>query len=203
MTKKFLILTCLFIFVFSFTNAEAQIKDDVTLWTINLGFLETQSAATENNLFTYGLNTTFERMVSDSKFAFGANLGYSWSEDSYDITLDTKSWQSYKTLSIYLTSKYYFTPNNNWTPYIGFGFGFQSTGVDFAVSGLMDIDNDDVFVGTRSLTSLSIAIPLGINAFVSDNVYLGFNFTPFWLDKSFYKDKWYWVFNMGVGFQLD
>ena len=203
MFKKLMILTCLFVFAFSITNVEAQIKDDVTLWTINLGFLETQSAATENNLFTYGLNTTFERMVSDSKFAFGANLGYSWSEDSYDITLDTKSWQSYKTLSIYLTSKYYFTPSKNWTPYVGFGFGFQSTGVDFAVSGLMDIDNDDVFVGTRSLTSLSVAIPLGLNAFVSENVYLGFNFTPYWLDKSFYKDKWYWVFNMGMGFQLD
>ena len=203
MTKNFLILTCLFVFVFSFSNAEAQIRDDVTLWTINLGFLETQSASTENNLFTYGLNTTFERMVSDSKFAFGANLGYSWSEDSYNITLDTKSWQSYKTLSIYLTSKYYFTPDKNWTPYLGFGFGFQSTSVDFAISGVDPEEYDDIITGTRSLTSLSMAFPLGINAFVSDNVYLGFNFTPFWLDKSFYKDKWYWVFNMGVGFQLN
>ena len=201
--KKWAIYTVLVIFVFNYGNAEAQIKEDVTLWTINLGFLETQSAATENNLFTYGLNTTFERMITDSKFALGVQFGYSWSEDSYNISLNRQSWQSYKSLGVYLTGKYYFTPRRNWTPYIGLGFGFQSTGVDYAVSGVGVGEDENAIVGARSLTGLSIAFPLGINAFVSDNVYLGFNFTPFWMDQSFYKDNWYWVFNMGVGFQLD
>ncbi len=193
----------LMLFVFNIGSSSAQLQDDAYLWTLNLGFSQVKNSTTDNSLDAYSFNTTIEKLIGNSGFSVGMNMSFLWADDAYAISQDAKAWLNLKSLAWYLTGKYYFITSGLWTPYVGLGLGVHTNYQEYALSGFYTIEDPNVILGTRSISSFALAGAVGINAFVSPEVYLGFNVVPVWLENSFYDSDLNWIFNLGIGFQFD
>lgn len=203
MFKHTTTLVVLLLLVFSIGTSYAQLKNDANLWTLNLGFSQVKNSTTENSLDAYSFNTTFEKLIGNSGFSVGMNMSYLWADDAYVISPDANAWVNLKSFAWYLTGKYYFNRSGLWTPYVGLGLGVHTNYQEVALSGVFTIQDPDVYLGNIAVSSFAVAGAVGINAFVSPDVYIGFNVAPVWLENSFYNSDLNWIFNLGVGFQFD
>ena len=202
MSKRLSVALFTLMLLVLFVNpGQAQLEQGAYLWTLNLGYLPLKNAETVNSLDGYGLNTTFEKLIQNSGFALGFNLGVYWTQDEIFITPDMTGVQSFRSNSIYGTLKYMFFTSSNWSPYVGLGVGVQTTVKDVAVKGLYVVQ-DNVVVGSQAKTGFVVAAPLGVNYFIDAKTFVGLNVLPLWAEDSFYEQELNWMFNLSLGFQF-
>jgi hypothetical protein len=192
-----------FFFLVGINTSYSQVRDNSTLWTINLGWGQVKNETLDQNIDAYSFNTTVEQMIPSSDFSLGANLGWFSTAEVLRVSEDARTWETYSTTSFFVTGKYHFQRNAQWVPYIGLGLGFHVSKVEYAISGVLDLPNIDGIVGTRSIGSFAMAGALGINLMASETVFLGFNFAPIWYKDTYYKDNFYYLINLSLGFQFD
>jgi hypothetical protein len=187
----------------SIGSSFAQLKDDALLWTLNLGYGKVKNVTLDENIPNWSFNTTLEHLLKNSDISIGFNLGWSSTNEVLSISSVSKSWETYSTKMLLFTGKYHFNRSNDWVPYLGLGLGIHNSTVDFAFSGTMPTEPIDTIIGSRSRGGVAAAASVGINVYSSETLFAGANFTPVWMENSYYKDNWFWMVNFGLGFQFN
>ena len=203
MYHKVICKILLFVLVFSISVSFAQVKDEAILWTLNLGIGQVKNATLDDKIDMWSFNTTVEQVIFMSDISVGANLGWMSTSEVLSVSNDYKTWETYSTTSLLITGKYHFNRTAEWVPYVGLGAGFHVTKVEYAISGFQALENLDGITGSRSIGSLALAGTVGINAIPAKSVFIGLNITPIWMNHTYYKDKLFWMVNLGLGFQFE
>jgi hypothetical protein len=192
------------ILMFSVNSAFAQLESGSLLWTLNFGYVPLKNTNTGNTLDGWTFNSTIEKQIQDGSWAIGMNLAFFGSQDEALVSPDLKAAQSISSVAVYGTLKYLIVTSSNWSPYLGLGLGVHNSTRDYAVSGIFTIaDSENLIVGTESVNSFAVAVPVGVNYFAGSNVFLGLNATPIWTEKSFYDSDVNWLLNFSLGFQFN
>jgi hypothetical protein len=179
----------------------AQLKSDSWLWTLNIGFTNVKSSLTNESLNGYTFNSTIERRVNNSQFAYGFNLAFLSADDELIVsTGGEKVYYSISSTAVFLTAKYFFTKTEV-VPYVGLGLGLNFATNDRAATGFY-IAQPTAVAGSSSLSSFALALPVGVNWFLDKQFFIGANVVPIWTEKTFFEDKFNFLFNFSLGFQF-
>ena len=193
-------LSIFFIFLISGVTS-AQVKPDSFLWTLNLGYTSVKSSLTNESLNGYTFNSTIEKHVNNSQWAYGLNIAFISANDEFILSSGgEKIYYSVSSTAVFLTAKYFFTKTEI-VPYIGFGLGVNFATNDRAATGFYVVQPTAV-AGSSSLTSVALALPLGVNWFFEKQVFIGINVVPMWADKTFFDSEFTFLINLSLGFQF-
>ena len=183
------------IILFSAVSVFGQLKDDSALFTLNLGFAPITNPDSENSVTAYGVNGTFEKFLSGSRLALGVNVGFMGANDSYLKDSEDRR-VNLTTTSVGFTSKYLWGSGQT-VPYIGLGIGLHWSYVTGTASGVGVAANID-----KSSSGISVNVPLGINFFLSEKAFVGFNVMGMFIENSQFDNDLNFGFNLSVGFQM-
>lgn len=200
--KKILLITLFAITLFSFSSSSAQIKTEATVLTLNLGIVSLSDLDTGADITGYSFNTTLEKYYRNTGWSFGMNIGFNRGEDVVTTSASVKTYSTLKSTTLFITGKYSFQKSSNIIPYIGIGFGWSFSNKETAFTDLISVGGPSSGYYETSLTGYMIAAPLGVNFYLSPEVFLGLNIAPFYSENSFYKDDFNWAFNFSLGFQF-
>ena len=201
--KNFLTIASLSIFlIFSFAGVtSAQVKPDSFLWTLNLGYTSVKSSLTDQSLNGFTFNSTIEKHIRNTQWALGFNLAFISADDELILSSGgEKIYYSVRSTALFLTAKYFFTKTEI-VPYIGLGLGVNFATNDRAATGFYVVQPTTV-AGSSSLTSMALALPLGVNWFLEKQVFIGINVVPMWAEKTFFEDEFTFLINLSLGFQF-
>jgi len=201
--KNFLRIVSLSIFLIFLISGVtfAQLKSDSWLWTLNIGFTNVKSSLTNESLNGYSFNSTIEKHVRNGQWAYGLNLAFLTADDQLIVsTGGEKVYYSVSSTAVFLTAKYFFTKTEI-VPYIGLGLGVNFAKNDRAATGFYVVQPSAV-AASSSLTGLALALPVGINWFLDKQFFIGANVVPTWTEKTFFEDKFNFLFNFSLGFQF-
>jgi hypothetical protein len=202
MYKKVILISVLMICLCYSGPSFAQIEDDAYLWALNVGWAPVTNKISTNSLNGWSGGTTLEKMLSNSNWAIGFNLTFIGASDEYKIQ-DVHVAQSFEGVGLYIGFKHYVRSLGSWVPYLGLAAGVNFSDRYTTSTGFYTIEGENVYIGSEKLNSFALAVPLGLNWFVSQKVYLGLNFTAVWADKTFYKSNVNSVLNLALGFHID
>jgi len=179
----------------------AQVKPDSWLWTLNLGYTSVKSNLTNESLNGYTFNSTIEKHVNNSQWAYGLNIAFLSANDELILSSGgEKIYYSVSSTALFLTAKYFFTKTEI-VPYIGLGLGVNFATNDRAATGFYAVQPSAV-AGSSSLTSVALALPLGVNWFLEKQVFIGINVVPMWADRTFFESEFTFLINFSLGFQF-
>ena len=201
--KNFLSIAALSIFLIFLISGttSAQLKSDGLLWTLNIGFTSVKSSLTKESLNGYTFNSTIEKQIRNTQWALGFNLAFISADDELILSSGgEKIYYSVSSTALFLTAKYFFTKTEI-APYIGLGLGLNFASNDRAATGFYTI-NPTAVGGSSSLTSVALAVPLGVNWFLNKQFFLGINVVPIWAEKTFFDSEFTFLLNLSLGFQF-
>jgi len=201
--KNFLRIASLSIFLIYLISGVtfAQLKSDSWLWTLNIGFTNVKSSLTNESINGYSFNSTIERRVNNSQFAYGFNLTFLSADDELVVsTGGEKVYYSVSSTAVFLTAKYFFTKTEV-VPYVGLGLGINFATNDRAATGFY-IAQPTAVAGSSSLSSVALALPVGVNWFLNKQFFIGANVVPIWTEKTFFEEKFNFLINFSLGFQF-
>jgi len=131
----------------------------------------------------------------------GLNLAFISADDELILSSGgEKIYYSVSSTALFLTAKYFFTKTEI-VPYIGLGLGVNFATNDRAATGFYVVQPTAV-AGSSSLTSMALALPLGVNWFLEKQVFIGINVVPMWADKTFFESEFTFLINFSLGFQF-
>ena len=203
MKKILLSIVTLFLLFIFVQPASAQLKKNSWLWTLNVGYVPLTSELTNNSIDGWTGSTTVEKLIGQSNWSIGMNFAFFNAEDNNANIDAVEMKQSYSTYSIYLGTKYFVTGMDKWVPYFGLSLGVNQNSRYTTISGTPTTLNSDVVSGTEHKSSYAFAAPIGVNWFVSDEVYLGLNLTSIWNDDTYFTSAVNLLMNLSVGFQIN
>ena len=202
MSKMVFIILTTVLLLFVTGTTQAQIQEESYLWTLNVGFAQVRTPLSANDLDGYSFNTTLEKTLDTPNWALGMNIAFYEASDEYSLQ-GVEINQSFSSSFIFLTGKYLISSMGRWVPYIGLGVGVHFGKRYTVANGVLTIDGDRIISGNTSQNSFALATPIGVNFFASETVYIGLNMTGLWMDKSYFRDDFMMVWNLGLGFQID
>jgi len=203
MQHKMMLSIVLLTIIISSGPLSAQIEDRSYLWSLNVGFATNLTNPVSGNALSGGSgSTTLEKMIGESNWSMGFNFAFFDAFDEFSIN-NANIAQSFSSYSLYVGTKYYIRSMGRWIPYFGLSIGVHfsdryTSGTDFLTVG-----DEKVYSGKESRTSLAFAVPVGVNYFLSEEVYLGANLTSIWMDETFFKSKVNLLINLALGFQIN
>jgi len=183
------------ILLFSAVSVFGQLKDDSSLFTLNMGFAPVTNPDSENDVTAYGVNGTYEKFLSGSRLALGVNVGFMGGNDSYIKDTENRV-VNLTTTSVNFTSKYLWGSGQT-VPFIGLGIGLHWSYVSGTAAGVGVASNID-----KSSSGISVNVPLGINFFLSEKTFIGFNVVGMFIESSQFEDDLNFALNLSVGFQM-
>ena len=92
---------------------------------------------------------------------------------------------------------------DKWVPYFGLSLGVHQSTRYTTISGTIATPTSDVVSGSELKSSYAFAAPIGVNWFISDEVFVGLNLTSIWNDESYFKSDVNLLMNLSVGFQIN
>ena len=205
--KKLLIVS--FVIVLALSSLSfAQLKDNVWQLSVPTRYATVRNAVTGNALQGWTGGMTVEKFLEDSNFSFGANFSFYRSEqDVFQLTFDGATFEKRQSISssiLFLTAKYSNRTSEVWVPYIGLGLGINSATKDYSIRNISNPDNPHSADGGReSFSSFALAMPIGLNSYFSDSIFLGASATPVYSAETFADSKLNWAFSLVLGFQID
>jgi len=167
-----------------------------------VGFANLTNPVSTNSISAWSGSTTLERMVGSSDWSFGFNFAFFEAFDEFKIE-DANVAQSFSSYSLYLGTKYYVRSMGRWVPYIGFGLGVHWSDRYTSGTGFVKVDDENVYSGKQNRTSLALGVPVGINYFLSEEVFLGANLTSIWMEESYFKSSVNLLINLSLGFHIN
>lgn len=200
--KKLSLILLLSTLILNYSTTFAQIKSEAIVWTLNLGITSLSNSETDTDIQGYSFNTTLEQYIRNTGWSCGVNLGFNRGEDVVVVSPSAKSYSTLSSTHLFITGKYSFLKSSNIIPYIGFGFGWSYSKKATAIIDVPSIGDPSSLYNETSLTGYLIAVPIGVNFYVSPKVFFGLNAAPFYSENSYYKDDINWVVNFGLGFQF-
>jgi len=195
-------IALLFLLV-NLTPLYSQIEDRAYLWTLNVGFATNLTNPISGNTMTGGSGgTTLEKMIGESDWSLGFNFSFFEASDEFSISNSDVA-QSFSSYSLFVGTKYYVRSMGRWVPYFGFALGSSFSDRYTVGTTFKTTDGDSVYSGKQSRTSLAFAVPVGVNYFLSEDVFLGANLTSIWNDETFFKSKVNLLINLTLGFHIN
>jgi hypothetical protein len=88
-------------------------------------------------------------------------------------------------------------------PYFAFAFGTSFTDRHTSAHEGFTIDDETINAGKQTLSCFAGAIPVGVNWFVGEDVFLGANATAFWAEKTYYNSNVNLAVIFAVGFNMN
>jgi hypothetical protein len=203
MKKSLLSVLALFLFFILVQPANAQLKKGSWLWTLSVGYVPVTSQLTNNSLDGWVGSTTVEKLIGKSNWSIGMNFAFFSADDKDAMINGTEIGQSYNTSSLYLGTKYFVSSMGDWVPYFGLGLGVHWTSRYTTISGNTISLSPEVLTGNEHTSNFAFSAPVGLNWFLSKEVFVGLNLTSVWMNDSYYTSDVNLFMNLSVGFQIN